>query len=148
MCLTKHHAIKRCVLLNYAPSHDEVLEKWRYMTPLIKINTRWKWVVSFIPQPLYCRSKISRYPLDRRLCGPQSRSRRGGEEKKSHHYPFREMNPNRSAWKLADVLTELRRLLHVHGTRLFICFLVHKMAFSQLHNTHSVELGEGRCMND
>jgi hypothetical protein len=38
-------------------------------------------VVSFTPLPLYSRGKNPRYPLDRRLGGPQSRSGRLGEEK-------------------------------------------------------------------
>jgi hypothetical protein len=38
-------------------------------------------VVSFTPLPLYPRGKSPRYPLDRRLDGPQSRSGRRGEEK-------------------------------------------------------------------
>jgi hypothetical protein len=35
-----------------------------------------------MPQPLYPQGKIPSYPLDSRLGGPQSRSGRGGEEKK------------------------------------------------------------------
>jgi hypothetical protein len=38
-------------------------------------------VVNFTPRPLYPRGKSPRYPLDRRLDGPQSRSGRFGEEK-------------------------------------------------------------------
>jgi hypothetical protein len=38
-------------------------------------------VVSFTPLPLYPWGKIPRYPLDRILGGPQSRSARRGEEK-------------------------------------------------------------------
>jgi hypothetical protein len=38
-------------------------------------------VVSFTPRPFYARGKSSRYPLDRRLNGSQSRSGRRGEEK-------------------------------------------------------------------
>jgi hypothetical protein len=37
--------------------------------------------VSFTPRPLYPRGKSFRYPLDRRLDGPQSRSGRLEEEK-------------------------------------------------------------------
>jgi hypothetical protein len=37
------------------------------------------WVVSFWLLPLYSRGKISRYPLDRRLGGPQRPSARDGE---------------------------------------------------------------------
>jgi hypothetical protein len=38
-------------------------------------------VVSFTARPLYSRVKSHRYPLDRRLGGPQSQSGRLGEEK-------------------------------------------------------------------
>jgi hypothetical protein len=40
-----------------------------------------RWVVSFMPLPLYPQGKSSRYPLDRRLGGPQSRCGRHGETK-------------------------------------------------------------------
>jgi hypothetical protein len=40
-----------------------------------------------------------------------SRSGRGGEKKKSHHWSCRELNPGRAARSLVSVLTELRRLV-------------------------------------
>jgi hypothetical protein len=40
-------------------------------------------VVGFTLQPLYPQGKRLRYPLDRRLVGPQSCSGCGGEEKNS-----------------------------------------------------------------
>jgi hypothetical protein len=49
---------------------------------ILNLGTRWKWVVSFNPRPLYRQGKERRYPLDRRLDGPQSRSGRGGEQNK------------------------------------------------------------------
>jgi hypothetical protein len=55
--LTEHHAIKA-----YWGSGG--------IAPRIRdLGTRWRWVVSFMPRPLH-----PRYPLDRRLGGPQSRS--------------------------------------------------------------------------
>jgi hypothetical protein len=45
------------------------------------LGTRWRWVVSFTPRPLYPQGKSPWYTLDRRLGGPESRSGRGGEEK-------------------------------------------------------------------
>jgi hypothetical protein len=51
------------------------------------LGTRWKWVVSFTPRPLYPQGKIPWYPLDKRLGGLQSRSGRGGEEKNSQPLP-------------------------------------------------------------
>jgi hypothetical protein len=55
--------------------------KWMYRyTNCWSRHTSWRWVVSFTPLPLY-----PRYPLDRRLGGPQSRSGRCGEEKILDH---------------------------------------------------------------
>jgi hypothetical protein len=51
------------------------------------LGTRWRWVVSFTPLPLYPQGKSPWYPLDRRLGGPQSRSGRWGEEKNSQPQP-------------------------------------------------------------
>jgi hypothetical protein len=47
----------------------------------LDLGTSWRWVVSFTPRPFYPREKSPWYPLDRRLCGPRSRSGRRGEEK-------------------------------------------------------------------
>jgi hypothetical protein len=43
----------------------------------LDLGTRWNWEVGFTPLPLYPEGKNPRYSLDRRLCGPQSRSRHG-----------------------------------------------------------------------
>jgi hypothetical protein len=45
------------------------------------LSTSWMWFVKFTPRPLYPRGKSPRYPLNRWLDGPQSRSERRGEEK-------------------------------------------------------------------
>jgi hypothetical protein len=47
----------------------------------LDLGTIWRWVVSFTFQPLYSWGKSRRYPFDRRLGGPQSRSGQRGEEK-------------------------------------------------------------------
>jgi hypothetical protein len=54
---------------------------------ILDLGTRWRWVASFTPRPLYTQGKCPWYPLDRRLGGPQSRSGRGGEEKNSQPLP-------------------------------------------------------------
>jgi hypothetical protein len=51
------------------------------------LDTRRRWVVSFTPRPLYPQGKCPWYPLDRRLCGPQNRTGRGGEDKNSQSLP-------------------------------------------------------------
>jgi hypothetical protein len=69
--LTEHHAMK---------------VYWRsgFITPrILDLGTRWRWVVSFTPLPLYTQGNSPWCPLHRRLDGPQSRSGRGGEEKNS-----------------------------------------------------------------
>jgi hypothetical protein len=77
----------------------------------LDLSTRWRWVVSFMPRPLYPRSKSSRFLLNRRLGGPQSRSGRVGKEKISHHCRCRELDPGRLACSLVSILTELPRLV-------------------------------------
>jgi hypothetical protein len=59
LCLPKHHAMKTY---------------WGRggIAPRINLETRWRWVVSFTPWPLYPRRKNTRYPLDTRLGVPQS----------------------------------------------------------------------------
>jgi len=47
---------------------------------ILNLGTRWRF--SFTPWPLYPRDKSIRYPLGRRLNWSQSRSGRGGEEKR------------------------------------------------------------------
>jgi hypothetical protein len=85
LCLTKHHVIKTYWMSGgIAPC-------------ILDLGTRRRWVVSFTPWPLY-----SRYPLDRRPAGPQSRSGRGGEEKNSQPPPGIETpNPDRPARSLS-----------------------------------------------
>jgi hypothetical protein len=46
--------------------------KWRYSPTVIDLGTKWRWVVSFVPQPLYPRANRFWYPLERRLGGPQN----------------------------------------------------------------------------
>jgi hypothetical protein len=68
-------------VLNQAPRHEGVLESEGIAPRILDLGSRWRWVVSFTPRPLYSQGKSPWYPLDRRLGGPQSRSGRGGEEK-------------------------------------------------------------------
>jgi hypothetical protein len=62
------------------------------------LGTRWRWVVSFTPLPLYLQEEGPWYPLDRRVGGLQSHSGRCGEEKNSQPpSEIEPLNPNRSA---------------------------------------------------
>jgi hypothetical protein len=75
LCLTKHHSMKMYWASGGIAPH------------ILYLRTRWRWVVSFTPRPLYPQGKSSWYPLNRRLRGPQSRSGRGSEEKNSQPLP-------------------------------------------------------------
>jgi hypothetical protein len=66
--------------------------EWRYSSTIFDHGTRWRWVVTFTPRPLYLRAKSPQYPLDRRLGG----SRRSGrcEEEKISTLPRIEPRPS------------------------------------------------------
>jgi hypothetical protein len=48
------------------------MREWRHSSTILDLGTRWRWVVSFTPRPVYSRGNSPRYPLDRRLGRPQS----------------------------------------------------------------------------
>jgi hypothetical protein len=54
---------------------------------ILDLGTKWRWVFTFMPRPLYSQGKSPWYPLERRLDGPQSRSGHGGEEKNYQPLP-------------------------------------------------------------
>jgi hypothetical protein len=54
------------------------MEEWRYSSTIFDLDTIWRCVVSFTFLPLYPRANLPRYPVDRGLSGPQSRSGRSG----------------------------------------------------------------------
>jgi hypothetical protein len=63
----------------------------RYNSTILDLSTRRTWVASFTPRFILGR-KNPWYPLDRRLCGPQDRSGRCGDEK--NPCLCRESNPS------------------------------------------------------
>jgi hypothetical protein len=75
---------------------------------ILNQGTRWRWVVSFTPRPLYPQGKNPWYPLDRRVGGPQSRSERGGEDKNSK--PLQGLEPPIFQPIAQRYTTELSRL--------------------------------------
>jgi len=70
LCLIKQHAMK-----TYWMSGGIAL---RILNP----DSTWRWVVRYMPRPLYPQGMSTWYPLDRRLGGLQNQSGSGGEEKK------------------------------------------------------------------
>jgi hypothetical protein len=59
--------------------------KWRYRSTVLHLGTRWWTVSASLPGRFKPRRKSPRYPLDRRLGGPQSRYGRCSVEKKFCH---------------------------------------------------------------
>jgi hypothetical protein len=97
--LIKYHTTKPNSLLN---KHHIVKIYWGSGSTaprILNLGTRWRQMVSFTPLLHYNRDKSPRYPLDRRLGGTQSRSGRGGEQKKLHHRPCRQLSRGRP-WEM------------------------------------------------
>jgi hypothetical protein len=46
--------------------------EWRYSSIILDFGTRWDWMISILPWPLYPQGNTSRYPLGRKLSGLQS----------------------------------------------------------------------------
>jgi hypothetical protein len=72
------------LLLKYIPCarHEGIWGNWGVAPLIDNLGTRWSWVVSLKPSPLY-----SSYPLNGRLDRPQRRSGRWEKEKKIIHCP-------------------------------------------------------------
>jgi hypothetical protein len=80
--LTKHHAMKTYWSGGVAPH-------------ILDLGIRRRWVVNFAPRQFYTQGKSPRFPLDRRLGGPQSLSENVGEAKNSQFLP--EIEPRSSS---------------------------------------------------
>jgi hypothetical protein len=46
--------------------------EWRYSSIILDLSTRWRFVINFMPWPLYLQEKKSLYPLDSRLDGSRN----------------------------------------------------------------------------
>jgi len=91
--------------------------RWGTALRIFDFGTRWRWVVSFTPRPLYSQGKGPWYSLDRRLGWPQGRSGRGGEK---NSQPRRDSNHDHlifqqllfmSLYMLSSVWLRLREIL-------------------------------------
>jgi hypothetical protein len=105
---------------HYLIKHHPMTTYWKDgggIAPCINRGTRWRWAVSLTARPLYRRGKSPWYPMKRRLSGLQSRSWRGGEEKRSHYRPRWEFNSGRPArslvtdWAFTDLSGTIQRML-------------------------------------
>jgi hypothetical protein len=66
---------------NSALCHEDVWKSGCIYLRFLDLGTSWRRVVSLKPRSLYPQRKSPRYPLDRKLGGPQSRAEQRGEEK-------------------------------------------------------------------
>jgi hypothetical protein len=82
--------------------------EWRYSSNILHLGTKWRRVASFTPRPFYPRGNGPRYPLDRRLGGPKSRSGRCGVEKDL--LPLPGIEPRSFSTQPVATPTELSRL--------------------------------------
>jgi hypothetical protein len=90
-------------------------DRSRGTAPLIFIlDTRKRSVGAFTPRPLYPQGKSPRYPLNRRLRGPHSRSGRFGEETKILPLAGNKRFHDRPARSLITTPTELPRFPAAH----------------------------------
>jgi hypothetical protein len=109
LCLIKYYAMKTHPVFNRR--HEETWVSGGIAPRILNLRTKWRWVVSLTPRPLYSREKSYRYPLDRRLGGPRTQYGRCGPKKKNHHWPRGESNPAQPSRSWVTILTELFRLL-------------------------------------
>jgi hypothetical protein len=79
-------------LTNQTLRHEGVWGSGCIDPHFLDLGTSWRWVVSFTPRPLY-----PRYPLDRMLGEPWSRSGRRGEEQILAPTGTRTLNPRSSS---------------------------------------------------
>jgi hypothetical protein len=56
---------------------------------ILNLSTKWRWVVSFTPRPLFSTGNSPWYPFDTRLSWPQSWSGRCGRREKIPSLPLR-----------------------------------------------------------
>jgi hypothetical protein len=81
----------------------------------LDFGTSWRWLINFTPRPLYPWGKSLQYPFDRRLVGPQNRSRLLGEEKTLDPTGTRNPTPQSSSSQPIAVPTTVSRLCIWHN---------------------------------
>jgi hypothetical protein len=77
-------------LTNKALRHEGLRGSGCIHPHFLDLGTNWRWVVSFTLLPLYTWGKSPRYPQDRKLDEPLSRSGWRGE----NSWPYRDSNTN------------------------------------------------------
>jgi hypothetical protein len=96
LCLIKHHTIR---------------QERRYSSTILDLCTRWRWVLSFMPLPLYPWGNHPHYPLDRSLGGPKSQFWHYGEKETltPHGNWTSAAQPAPCSYTNQDILTPFRK---------------------------------------
>jgi hypothetical protein len=141
LCLTKYHVKKMY------PCHEDTWKNRGIDACILNLGTRWKLVVSFMPQPLYPWGKSHMYPVDRRLGGPQSQSGHGGDEKIP--CSCQESNSGHPAHSLLTILTALSRLCKVVRSEIYQATDIqwYSLTSCQSGEWRKVELGSTPSFN-
>jgi hypothetical protein len=91
------------------------MRKWRYSSIILNLGTRWRWLVSFMPLPLYPWGYNHQYPMDRKSGGPQSWSGCCGGKSLASARNWTRHPPH----SLVTILTELWRFSNYNFTKLY-----------------------------
>jgi hypothetical protein len=120
-------------LTNWALRHEELWRSACIDPRILDLCPCWRWVVSFMPGPLYPWGKSPRYPLDRRVGGLRNQSRWRGRRKSR---PYLDSNSEPSAiesvasreidWAISAPISEHHisqneffAILHISATLIF-----------------------------
>jgi hypothetical protein len=99
--------VKFVLVLNGLSTTPWRMGEWQYSSSILRLDIRWRWVVSFTPRPLYTMGNRPQHPLNRRLGVPQNRSGHCGEEK--HLLSLPGIEPRPSSPQPIAILTALSR---------------------------------------
>jgi len=92
-------------VLNYATRHENVWGSGGITPTTLNLDTKWTWVVSFTPRPLYPRERVQGVNWTGDWVGPRAMDMMA---KRKITCPRRKSNPGSPARRLVTVLTELR----------------------------------------
>jgi hypothetical protein len=103
--------VKLCPLLTYwALCHGDIWGSGCVDPHILDLGTSGRWEISFTPRLLYSWGRSPRYPLDRRLRGPQSLSGRREEENSFAPTKTRTPTPRSSSPQPVRIVTTVSRL--------------------------------------
>jgi hypothetical protein len=138
-------------LTNYALLHEDVWGNGCMDPRILDLGTSFRSVVSLTPRPLYLRVESPRYPLDRRLGGPQSRSGHFRKEKIFDPTGTRPPTPRPSSPYPVAIPTTLSRL---HISAYIICIyvgyivVVRSDIFTICRNLHFGRVDNKSCVHN